>query len=188
MIGQNLLIQVDEAFARRLGDEDITENGVASQSAVEAVKGLRLHGDQAGFGCGAPAGIHEDIACGDVGTRRNDEQVGRVGLNRRLVQCPDVEDVRVNDGETSGFRDQGVEADAQARAVGQGCRSVDAETGVGARCGVERHNQIAVGTDVQACGPGNGRLTGIERSVGDIDRQQAVGVRDRSPHDRAAGD
>ena len=188
MVRQQLLVQVDEAFAAGLGDEGVAQRGAGAQRPVEGVEDLGLDRDQARL-CGrAATGIDVNIAGGHIGAGVDHVKIRRVRLHGRLVDRAQDQCVGVDDSEPLGPCEQRVEPHAQARSGRQVGRAVDAEAGVGRGRGIDRDDQIARRADVQAGDTGAGQLARIQRAVGHIDVETAVGVGDRAGQDAAARD
>src|SRR5690606_15259053 len=154
----------------------------------EDVVGGRLGLDHAGFLGRAATGVDGQLAGRLVDVRADHEGVGRVGLQRVLVDGADVQVPRLDDGEGGRILDQGFEADAQAGAVGQGGAAADLEAARRAVGGVQGDDQVAVRTDVQAADVDLARLAGVQRALGHVDVQLAVAVDQLAGHHGAAAD
>ncbi len=188
MVRQQLLIDVEEAVAVRLVQHGRADQLIIGQAGVEHVIGGGLGLDHAGLFRRAATGVDRQLAGGVVDVGLDHEGVGRVGLKQVLVDGADVQVARLDDGEGRRILDQGVEANAQARAVGQVGAAADLEAAVGVVGGVQGDDQIAVGADVQVADLKLTRMTRIQRALGDVDVQLAVAVGQLAGHHGAAAD
>ncbi|MND91560.1 hypothetical protein D3C80_836880 [compost metagenome] len=190
MVRQQLLIDVEEAFAIRLVQDRRADQFIVRQARVKRVIGRGFRLDHSSFFGGAPAGFDGDFAEGFIDICVDDESVGRVGLQQVLVDRSDVQIACLDDIEAGcacGV-DQRVAAYAQTGAIGQIGGAGDVELELVGFGGVQRDDQIAVRADVQATDINLAGLTRVQRALGDVDVQQAIGVADRAAHDGAARD
>ena len=165
MVGQHLLVQIDEPFAAALVDEGVQNAGVAIERVIDGVIGRRLDRDQTRFLGRATAHIHIDLIVRKVSAGVQNEQVGGVGRHAIQVEVAEIQVVRVDDSEAAGAIDQGGEADAQLGPILERCRSRHIEARRRAVVAVNADDQTPVAADRQIGNVHHGRLAEIQRSI-----------------------
>ncbi|TPW06699.1 MAG: hypothetical protein FD125_172 [bacterium] len=178
MVGQQLLIQVDEVLAPGLGEEgvaDICCPGTAN-GRIEGIVQGSLDRDEVSFRGGAAAHIHEDLTRRYIGAGIDHVQIGRVPLDRSQVDGAVVQGRGVDQGEALRRCKQRREADAETGPVRQGRSPGHVEATRGAVRGVNRDDEVSVRTDVERGHVKRSGVPGVEDAVAHVDGQVATHV------------
>ncbi len=188
VLGQELLVQIDEIFAPRLADEGVQQVRVRPQGAVEGVEDAGFRGDQPRLLSRAAPHVEINLARRGVGRGVHTEEVGRVGFGRLEVDVAQREGVGVYDREARRRGDQGGEAHPELGSVLQVRRSRHRIAAGRARGSVDREDEAAVPADGQVGDAQRRGLTPVKGAVLNVDRQLPVGVGQAAGDGRPAGD